>query len=136
MTYIGAFLRCEPLNRALPRYLLIGVLNTLFGMTVIVGLHAGVGLNLTAANAIGYGLGLSLSYVLNRTWTFRHAGSAGKSVLLFAATVAFAFAINLAIITGLMAGGASYLVAQAMGVISYSAIVFWGLKYAVFANQS
>ena len=109
------------------RFGLVGVCNTLFGLSIIF-LCKALGMNDTLANLTGYALGLALSFQLNRTWTFRFSANRQPWLLVrFLAAFAVAWAVNLAVLGYLVQriGLNSYL-AQALSIPAY-AIVFYGL---------
>jgi len=53
------------------RFILIGGLNTLIGLSVIY-IFVYIGLNNYLSNAIGYSIGLFVSFILNKYYVFRH----------------------------------------------------------------
>jgi putative flippase GtrA len=124
------------LSRQLWRYAATGVLNTGLGLAVIFSLHLGAGLDIPAANAIGYAVGWLVSYAVNRSWTFGHRGRIGPSLLAYAALVLAAFAANIALISTALAWGLPYIPAQLLGVAFYSVAVFIGAKHVVFLHRA
>lgn len=116
------------------RFAATGLLNTGFGLAVILALHLGLGLGVLAANALGYGAGIALSFLLNRRWTFGHAGPAWPSLWRFAAVLAVAFVASMGVLAGLGALGLPYLAAQVAGVLVYSLIGFFGMRHVAFAT--
>ena len=124
----------SPLKRQLGRFASVGVLNTLVGVSLIFLCYEVFGLGLTLSNAIGYGAGLALSFALNGTWTFGAKTFDAGALAKFLALVLVAFVVNLAVIQTLLALGAPYPLAQITGVITYSALVFLGMKYAIFKS--
>jgi putative flippase GtrA len=87
------------------------------------------------AKAIGFVLGTTLSYLLNRSWTFGAAGRAhvvGRFVVLYGATLAVNVAVN-AVGVRLLDGVTgritiAWLVAQGVA----STLNFVGMRYFVF----
>ena len=64
------------------RFLLVGCLNTLVGVTVMYGLYqAGVGYWVASAGNVL--IGGICSFVMNRNWTFRSKGHVGKQAVWF-----------------------------------------------------
>jgi putative flippase GtrA len=120
----------------LGRFALSGVANTVVGLTVILLLHEWVGLGLIAANVIGYGVGLGLSFSLNRRWTFDHRGPVAGSALRFGAVVLAGFCANLLITKALIGVGLAYAVAQTAGVASYSILTFLGFRHVAFPDHA
>ncbi|MCH2077641.1 MAG: GtrA family protein [Rhodobacteraceae bacterium] len=114
------------------RYGATGLLNTALGYGLIVTCVYVLGFSVVLANLVGYGAGWTLSYILNKKWTFQaQSGDVGRYVGL----VAFAFAGNLAITLGLMSADISYPSSQFAGAVIYSVTVFAGLKWMVFSND-
>ena len=94
-------------------------------------------LPITPAKAIGFVLGTTLSYLLNRAWTFgagQHA--VGRFLVLYAVTLVVNVAVNAAAVAALadVAGRITiaWLVAQAVA----SALNFLGMRSYVFAGKS
>jgi putative flippase GtrA len=69
------------------RFLLVGVANTVVGLSVIYAAKWGLGLGDVAANVAGYAVGVGCSFMLNKRWTFGHQGRAlpalGRFLLVF-----------------------------------------------------
>lgn len=118
------------------RFLLVGVANTLVGLAVIFAAKALAGAGDLAANASGYAVGLTLSFALNRSWTFRDRGRLSPAALRFMLAFALAYLANLATVFGLrdLAGVDSY-VAQAAGVVPYTALFFLASRAFVFREH-
>ena len=53
------------------RYGLAGVINTLVGFSIIVALDVGLRLSAHLANAIGYAVGICVSFALSKLFVFR-----------------------------------------------------------------
>jgi putative flippase GtrA len=90
------------------------------------------------AKAIGFVLGTTLSYLLNRSWTFGAAGRAhviGRFVALYAATLTVNVAVNAAAVRLLedVAGRITIAWLLAQGVAS--ALNFLGMRYVVFTDR-
>ena len=115
------------------RFGVVGVVNTVLGVAIIFAAKAFLGLGDLAANLLGYGLGLVCSFVLNRSWTFRHEGRAFAAFWRFGVAFAVAYVLNLVTVFGLRDAMAvnSYL-AQAGGVIPYTISFYLLSVYFVF----
>jgi putative flippase GtrA len=115
------------------RFGVVGVVNTVLGLAIIFAAKAFLGLGDLAANLLGYGLGLVCSFVLNRSWTFRHEGRAFAAFWRFGIAFAVAYVLNLVTVFGLRDAMAvnSYL-AQAGGVIPYTISFYLVSAYYVF----
>ena len=82
--------------RQFSRYLVVGVLNTLWGYFVIFAFMYGLRWSPEASNIMGYAIGLVTSYALNRRFTFRSADTTAPEFARFLATFFVAFAANFA----------------------------------------
>ncbi len=78
------------------RYIIVGVLNTLLGYLVIFSCMYLVGMSPEASNMTGYAVGLVVSYVLNRNYTFNSTQERRKEVIRFVAVFAVAYGLNFA----------------------------------------
>jgi len=118
------------------RFVAVGLANSAIGFAVIVaGLRAGLGDY--RANALGYGVGLCVSYVLQRRWAFavRHRADA-REIVLFLVTAGSAYAANLAVIFAARRVGYSESpVVQGLAMATYSLVFFAGSRLVVFAGR-
>lgn len=121
------------ISASLLRYLLVGVINTMVGYGVILFLQLGLGVHAIAANALGYFVGLVVSYLLNRAYTFRSSQSHAKGVPTFIAVAGMCYLLNLAVLQ-LTIGylGLSVPIAQGMAIGCYSIAFFVAGRYLVF----
>lgn len=115
------------------RFVSVGALNTLVGLMVIFGTKAFLYDNDVVANAAGYGTGLTVSFLLNKTWTFRDKSPMMTAGLRFLKVFAIAYALNLVIVLGCIhwLNMNSYL-AQALGVPPYTIAFYLLCKYYSF----
>lgn len=124
------------MGRKLTKYSLVGVINTAAGYgTILLCLAAGIGDY--AANAIGYAVGFTLSFVLNRRFTFGRRGAVGHGeVLAFAASACAAYAVNLAVLTAARSAiGEGNALAQLAANIAYTATFYVLSARYVFAER-
>ena len=118
------------------RFGVVGVVNTVLGLAIIFAAKAFLGLGDLAANLLGYGLGLVCSFVLNRSWTFRHEGRAFAAFWRFGVAFAVAYVLNLVTVFGLRdAMGVNSYLAQAGGVIPYTISFYLLSVYFVFPGR-
>ncbi|WP_327754438.1 GtrA family protein [Sphingobium sp. SJ10-10] len=115
---------------------MVGLVNTAIGFSIIL-IALQIGINDYAANACGYGVGLGVSYFLNRNWTFNSERPATINEFgRFVITFCVAYAANLMVITacrnmGLIGKPTVHLAGQAL----YS-VLFYGMSRAfVFESQ-
>jgi len=124
------------LRLPLVRFLVVGIANTLTGLSLIFVAKWLVGVGDVAANAFGYGVGFLLSFSLNRSWTFGHQGSAGRAFMIFLAVQAAAYGFNLVTVVGLISMGVNSYLAQTLGVPPYTAISYLGSRYLAFGSRT
>jgi putative flippase GtrA len=118
------------------RFAAVGVLNTGVGYAVIFACMYLVGLGAVTSNVIGYAVGLVVSYVLNRTFTFRSAAAPSRcEAARFVLTFLLAYLVNLAVLVLLIRhtvlnGGLAQIVAGGV----YFGLFFVLSRYYVFAD--
>jgi putative flippase GtrA len=78
------------------KFVLVGVSNTFVGLGTIYAMKSLLGLGDASSNLIGYGVGLSWSFWLNRSWTFEHREHPGRALVRFFAVALVAYVVNLA----------------------------------------
>ena len=118
------------------RYLMVGVANTLVGLGTIYFAMYFLHFNVVQSNAIGYSIGILLSFSLNKTWTFSSQDHITSSFIRYLLVLGIGYAANLA--TVLYIYSHFYLspyVAQAIGILPYTAIGFLGSRYFAFRTQ-
>lgn len=115
------------------RFLIVGVANTLVGLSVIYAakyfFHAGD----VVANAIGYGIGICVSFFLNSRWTFAYEGAVLPAVAKFILGTAVAYGANLlTVVVAIDYFGLNSYLAQAMGMPVYTVTAYVASRYIVF----
>jgi putative flippase GtrA len=119
------------------RFVLVGLVNTGIGFSVILGLHYLLHWSPMLANAGGYGVGGVVSYLLSRGFTFRSNRAHRDALPRFVVAVAACFALNLVTLQAVgqwlsWPGWA----AQALAVLSYNLGFFVLSRQWVFAPKS
>ena len=76
------------------RFCAVGVLNPLVGLPSFFALMRFGGVQYVVANAVGYAVGITISFLLNRSWTFYHKGPLLRSAARWTLVVAIAYAAN------------------------------------------
>jgi len=117
------------------RFGAVGVLNTAIGLAVILALQNGVGLNSALSNLSGYLVGLTVSYHLHRTWTFRHRGNAAERAPRYLISVAVSYLLNLATLTALLWLGVGATPSQIAAVGVYATASFALGKWFIFVES-
>jgi putative flippase GtrA len=118
------------------RFLFVGVANTSVSIACIFIAMSLFKIDYRIANAIGYLIGFGLSFVLNRTWTFRHHGRWLPSFASWLIVSGIAYMCNFLVIITLHAnfGFGDYL-AQVGGIIAYTPVSFFGARLIAFRSR-
>ena len=123
--------------RELLRFVTVGSLNTLIGLSCIYVAMGVLGLGFVASNALGYTVGIMISFALNRSWTFGHDGSWRHSLPKWLVVVGVAYACNLLVATTVRDRlGVDPYWAQLCGVVVYTAVSFAGARWFAFASPA
>jgi len=122
------------IDASLIRFLLVGVFNTFLGLFIIWFAKWFWRLDDAIANAIGYAIGINVSFMLNKRWTFRHTGSSGIALIKFFLVTGVAYLANLATVLALIhiAKVDGYF-AQALGIAPYTTVVYLGGRFFAFS---
>ena len=78
------------------RYLIVGVANTLVGLGTIYFAMYFLHFNVVQSNALGYSIGILLSFSLNKTWTFSSRDHITSSFIRYLLVLGIGYAANLA----------------------------------------
>ena len=120
------------------RYGVAGVFNTLVGFSIILALDLGLRLAPHLANAIGYAIGICVSFVLSKLFVFKARKTARSAPARYVVAVAAAFALNQGVLTlaklVLPTGPLWSVAAQGSAAVSYTAALFLLSHFWVFAH--
>ena len=120
-------------NGSLIRFMLVGSVNTVVGLLFIWLAKELAGFRDVAANCTGYAVGLSVSFILNKQWTFRFRGRAGAALLRFLLVFSVAYATNLlTVLTLIKLTPIDSFWCQAVGILPYSSLFYLGCRRYVF----
>lgn len=121
------------------RYGVAGVANTLIGLSVILTLDVGLHVDPHIANAVGYAIGVCVSFVLSKLFVFKARRASRSAPLRYGVAVAVAFALNQGVLTlarMLLPHGTLFdVAAQGAAVASYTGALFLLSHFWVFAHQ-
>ncbi len=121
------------------RYGVAGVANTLIGLSIILALDVVLHVDPHIANAVGYAVGVCVSFVLSKLFVFKARRAARSAPLRYAVAVAIAFALNQGVLTlahRVLPPGALFdVAAQGAAVASYTAVLFLLSHFWVFAHR-
>lgn len=116
------------------RFLAIGVLNTLAGLSAIYLCKFALGISDIPANMVGYVTGLAVSFWGNATWTFEYRGRRGPRVPRYLAAFMVAYAVNLAALLALKSAAVDSYLAQALSTVPYAATFYVLSRTFVFVR--
>lgn len=115
----------------------VGVLNTVVGFGVILICMTLFGMSDLVANALGYAVGLTVSFSANRQWTFGDHGPRGRSALRFLLVFAAAYVVNLIALLFVRDGlEIDSKLAQAAGAVAYTVTFFVGSRSFAFRDPA
>ncbi len=119
------------------KFFVVGIANTLVGLLAIYFCKWLLDFGDSLANFCGYMLGLGVSFLLNRGWTFQHLGPMLPALSRFMVIFAFAYLINLCTVVVAIHGFAvNGYVAQALGIVPYTFFFYLGSRYFAFSPKS
>lgn len=82
------------MNYQFVRFLMVGVANTIVGLSVMYLLLHLAGLSYWTSTFLGNSVGAVVSFFLNRSFTFRSQSSVFKSMLRFVAVILFCYFVS------------------------------------------
>lgn len=119
------------------RFVIVGGINTTVGLLTIWLLKWLGGLGDFTANLCGYALGVCVSFLLNRSWTFSFKGAWLPSVARFLVVVGIAYLANLGVVLPLVQKfGMNGYVAQIFGIPPYTILFYLGSRYFAFRRAA
>ena len=116
------------------RFCSVGVLNSVIGYAIIFGCMYLIGLSPVLSNILGYSTGLTLSFLLNRLYTFRSNGNARQELIGFLGVFVIAYLSNLGTLKWLLNLNTNEAVSQVAAGMIYVGISFILNKIFVFKN--
>ncbi|MBB6444369.1 GtrA family protein [Bacillus benzoevorans] len=76
------------------RFLLVGIINTMVGLTCMYLFLHGLGFSYWAATFLGNTIGACVSFFLNRSFTFKSSHSITKSIFRFIAVILLCYFVS------------------------------------------
>lgn len=121
------------------KFILVGIINTIVGTSIMFGLYNLVGLSYWESSASNYILTSILSYFLNKYFTFQQKGSSLKSLVKFAINIAICYVVAYGVakpLTIFMLMNASQRVqenvAMFVGMVFFTALNYLGQRFFAF----
>ncbi|RRD25669.1 GtrA family protein [Brucellaceae bacterium VT-16-1752] len=115
------------------RFGLVGLTNTCIGLFIIYATIYFFGFGPLTANAFGYAIGLMVSFIANRIWTFRDNRSFEKVLPRYLIMAGICYCLNIftVLIGSHIFGLGPYLV-QFLGIGVYTISMFFSCRLIVF----
>lgn len=123
-----------PLVTAAIRYGTVGLANTIVSILIIFAAKAWMGFGDLAANALGYSVGILLSFALNQRWTFRSRVAALPAFVRYLGVLLVAYLSNLIAVFAAIWIGVDDYVAHLFGIPPYALVGFVGARWLVFPD--
>ncbi|MBV1904494.1 MAG: GtrA family protein [Pseudomonadales bacterium] len=125
----------QVLFRQIRRFLIVGLINTGIGLSIIWSLMY-FGFSAVTANVIGYIVGGTVSFNLNRLWTFAASNSDALTVGRFFLSFIASYCVNFTVLSlGLSHTVISPYILQCIAAVAYSVSFFLLSRYFVFNEQ-
>lgn len=118
------------------RYLVVGLLNTVWCLMLILFARAALHLPDVLASLLGYAVGVAVSFIFNRRWTFQWQGRGAAGLPRFLAALGAAWLCNMAVVWALLHAGLAPAWAHAAGVPVYTAVSFVLCARFVFRSSA
>ena len=124
------------------RFVLVGIINTLFGMTIMFVLYNVFGVSYWWSSAANYFFGSILSFILNKQFTFHHKGhflsSAVKFVICILVCYFVAYGVAKPLMASLLTGSTVSVqenVAMLVGAILFTVLNYLGQRFFAFRKK-
>jgi putative flippase GtrA len=118
------------------RFGAVGLLNTTLGLAAIYACMYFLHIRAEIANLLGYAVGLSVGFGLNKRWTFASQHKVGAAAQRYGVVVCAAYLVNLAFVSLAARSEMNPYLAQLCGVGSYTTVCFVGCRYYAFATNA
>lgn len=119
------------------KFLIVGFVNSTFGLAIIFGLIYWGRMEPLWANVIGYAVGLSIGFLLNRSWTFKSTKSTYSQIVRYFFAFVCSFGLNLAVLECLRrSSDLNIYLIQIISVASYSVAMFFICRFYVFSTKT
>ncbi len=130
------------IDAKLLKFLLVGVINTLVGTAIMLGLYNLAGASYWLSSAANYVLTSILSYFLNKYFTFRSQGNSWREIARFAVNIAVCYVIAYGVAKPLVIWALSTAtekvrdnVAMLVGMCLFTGLNYLGQRFFAFAQK-
>lgn len=126
----------KPFFKQIFKYSIVGVLNTIIGLTAMFVFYNIYKVDYILTNIIAYMLGLINSFVFNKRWTFASKQHYSKEILPFLCVFLIGYAANLlTLITTVEVFKINPNISQVFGIGAYSSTNFLLNRYWTFSKS-
>lgn len=130
-------------NKELLKFLVVGVLNTLVGTTIMFGLYNLLHCGYWVSSALNYIITSIMSFFLNKYFTFKNKENSLKQVLKFIINIiicyVLAYGIAKPLVLNILSGQSTLIrdnVAMLTGMCLFTCFNFVGQKFFAFRDNS
>lgn len=130
------------LDKTFLRFIIVGVINTLFGTAIMFVFYNVFGLSYWLSSASNYFFGSILSYFLNKYFTFQYKKRdwkvVGRFVLNISACYLIAYGAAKPLVRALLSGASATIqenVAMLCGMCLFVALNYLGQRFFAFKNE-
>ena len=130
------------IDASVPKFILVGVVNTLFGTTLMFVLYNVFHVSYWWSSAANYFFGSILSYFLNKHFTFKYKGDTTGSALRFTLNILLCYLLAYGIAKPLMlwilsgySKSVQENVAMLVGMVLFTTFNYLGQRFFAFGKQ-
>lgn len=117
------------------KFNIVGIINTIFGYSIVFGTMYFLNFDAKISNALGYILGVLLSYYLNRKYTFKSEARVKNEILKFFGVFIIAYTFNfLTLVLSIEYLHINEYISQVISAVVYTVTFFILSKFFVFKS--
>lgn len=132
---VKVYIKSKTFLNQLFRYSIVGVLNTILGLSAIYLLYNFFHFDYIVSNIGGYFVGLVNGFIWNKKWTFESSKHFSKEIVPFLIVFGISYAVNLVIVILMVETfKIDPNIAQILGIAAYSSTNFLVNKYWTFSK--
>ncbi len=131
------------IDKTLIKFIIVGVINTLFGTLIMFGFYNVLHLNYWISSAANYVLGSVLSYFLNKYFTFKNSEKGWNPILRFVINIAvcytLAYGIAKPLVKFALSGFSKTVIencAMIVGMLIFVALNYIGQRFFAFKETT
>jgi putative flippase GtrA len=122
------------LAHTMTRFVVVGMATVVVDFTALYIAHGIIGLAILPATAVAFATAIPVNFMGQRSWVFNSLDKPYHRLGRYLAMLAVNAAMTLAIVTGLTAAGAYYLLAKMIAVVVVACVNYVAYRTWVFAR--